>query len=150
MNKKLCTTAAIMSAAMLTTSAMAADISVYLDGKALSFDVAPIIENDRTLVPLRAIFEAMGAEVMWDEATRTVISAKGETSVVFQIDNASMFVNGEEKTLDVPAKIKDDRTLIPLRAVSEAYGCGVDWDGATYTVTIVSSPTSTTEDAKAE
>ena len=133
MNKKfIAAAAAVSAAASLMAPAYADnDIKVFLDGQAIEFDVAPIIENDRTLVPLRAIFEAMGAEVEWDEDTRTVISAKGDDLCVFQID-------GEAKTLDVPAMIKDDRTLIPLRAVSEAYGCNVEWDGDTYTVTITS------------
>ena len=130
---------AVLSAA---SSAFADDITVLLDGKAIEFDVAPIIENDRTLVPLRAIFESLGAQVEWDGDTRTVISVKNDRSCVLQIGNPSMFVSQgtatETKTLDVPAQIKDDRTLIPLRAVSEAYNCTVDWDGATRTVTIAS------------
>ena len=145
MNKKLIS---ILSAAALTaagaSSAFAADdITVKLDGNAIKFDVAPIIENDRTLVPLRAIFEALGAQVEWDGANETVISAKGNRSCVLQIGNENMFVttdgNTEIKTLDVPAKIVEDRTLIPLRAVSEAYNCTVDWDGETRTVTIASA-----------
>lgn len=140
MNKKIVSAlcAASMTAAFAAT-ASADDITVLLNGNAIEFDVAPIIENDRTLVPLRAIFEALGAEVEWDGTTQTVISAKGDDTCVFQIGNDKMFVNGETKTLDVAAKIVDDRTLIPLRAVSEAYNCTVDWDGATRTVTIVSA-----------
>jgi len=135
---------ALCAASMLSAAApaFADDITVLLDGKAIDFDVAPIIENDRTLVPLRAIFEALGAQVVWDGETRTVISVKNDRSCVLQIGNANMFVSSglstETKTLDVPAQIKDDRTLIPLRAVSEAYNCTVDWDGATRTVTIAS------------
>jgi N-acetylmuramoyl-L-alanine amidase len=148
MNKKLI--AALSAAALMTAGASAAladdEITVNLDGKAIPFDVAPIIENDRTLVPLRAIFEALGAQVDWDGTTQTVISVKGDRTCVFQIANSNMFVTTtigqnasvETKTLDVPAKIKDDRTLIPLRAVSEAYSCNVDWDGATRTVNITS------------
>ena len=137
MNKKI--TAAVCAAsitAAFATTASADDITVLLNGNAIEFDVAPIIENDRTLVPLRAIFEALGAEVEWDGATQTVISAKGDDTCIFQIGNDKMFVNGEAKTLDVAAKIIDNRTLIPLRAVSEAYSCNVEWDGATRTVTI--------------
>lgn len=148
MNKKL--TAAILCAAFSSIASHAAfaadDITVKLDGQTLKFDVAPIIENDRTLVPLRAIFEALGAKVEWDGTTNTVISAKDNRTCVLQIGNANMFVTTTTDTgadtvqnvLDVPAQIKDDRTLIPLRAVSEAYDCTVDWDDATRTVTIVS------------
>ncbi|MDO5399230.1 MAG: copper amine oxidase N-terminal domain-containing protein [bacterium] len=148
MNKKLIS--ALSAAAVMTAGASsvfaADDITVKLDGKDINFDVAPIIENDRTLVPLRAIFEALGAQVEWDDTTKTVVSAKGDRSCVLQIGNANMFVSTTAdaktetvaKTLDVPAKIVEDRTLIPLRAVSEAYSCTVDWDGNTRTVTITS------------
>lgn len=149
MNKKLIfalSTAAVMTAGASSVFA-ADDITVTLDGKNIDFDVAPIIENDRTLVPLRAIFEALGAQVDWDDATKTIISAKGDVNCVLQIGNANMFVSTTTdaktetvvKTLDVPAKIVEDRTLIPLRAVSEAYSCLVDWDGNTRTVTITSA-----------
>lgn len=139
MNKKLVSAICAASFTVLSTTAFADDITVLLNGNAVEFDVAPIIENDRTLVPLRAVFEALGAAVEWDASTQTVISQKGDNSCVFQIGNDQMFVNGEAKTLDVAAKIVDDRTLIPLRAVSEAYGCDVEWDGDTRTVTITSA-----------
>lgn len=147
-NKIISAIAAASLASACAVPALAADdITVNLDGKAVSFDVAPIIENDRTLVPVRAIFEALGAQVEWDEATRTVISAKGDRSCVLQIDNTAMFVSTtadgstttDTKTLDVPAKIVDDRTLVPLRAISEAYDCTVDWDGESRTVTITTT-----------
>ena len=140
MNKKIISAVCAASMTFLSASAFAADdITVLLNGDAIEFDVAPIIENDRTLVPLRAIFEALGAEVEWDGDNQTVISAKGDDTCIFQIGNDKMFVNGEAKTLDVAAKIVEDRTLIPLRAVSEAYSCTVDWDGDTRTVTITSA-----------
>lgn len=139
MNKKLLS--ALCAASMtfaVASPAMADDITVLLDGNAIEFDVAPIIENDRTLVPLRAIFEALGAQVEWDGENETVISAKGNNICVLQI-GGKMFVNGVEKELDVPAKIVEDRTLVPLRAVSEAYECKVDWNGDTRTVTITTA-----------
>ncbi len=139
MNKKLLS--ALCAASMtfaVASPAMADDITVLLDGNAIEFDVAPIIENDRTLVPLRAIFEALGAQVEWDGENETVTSAKGNNICVLQI-GGKMFVNGVEKELDVPAKIVEDRTLVPLRAVSEAYECKVDWNGDTRTVTITTA-----------
>lgn len=114
---------------------------VYLDNLELQFDVPPIIENDRTLVPLRAIFEAMGATVEWDDATRTVTSRKGDTTVVLTIGSRTPTVNGIINNLDVPAKIAGDRTLAPLRFVGEAFDGTVGWDGTTRTITIVSPPT---------
>jgi N-acetylmuramoyl-L-alanine amidase len=114
---------------------------VILDGRQLTFEVPPIIENGRTLVPLRAIFEAMGASVNWDNSTRTVTSAKGTTTVVLSIGSTSPTVNGQVWPLEVAAKIKDGRTLAPLRFVGEAFGGKVDWNGSTRIITIT-TPTS--------
>lgn len=113
---------------------------VYLDGKKLNFDVEPIIENGRTLVPLRAIFEALGAQVDWDNDTRTVTAVKGKTTVVLTIGSTQPTVNGEVRTLDVAAKISSSRTLAPVRFVGEAFGSTVGWDAATRIVSISSKP----------
>lgn len=113
--------------------------TVILDGKQLSFDVPPTIENGRTLVPLRAIFEALGAEVQWDGATQTVTATKGGTTIKLTVGGQA-YKNGQPVTLDVPAKIINGRTLVPLRFVSEALGASVKWDGSTQTITITSQP----------
>jgi len=127
---------------------------VILDGRQLTFEVPPIIENDRTLVPLRAIFEAMGASVDWNNTTRTVTSIKEGTTVVLAIGSIKPTVNGQVWPLDVPAKIKNDRTLAPLRFVGEAFGGEVDWNNTTRTITITSppapTPTEPVEDPKPE
>lgn len=134
--------ALILSACTLvmTTGVFAQNVTVKLNGAPLSFDVNPFIENDRTLVPVRGIFEAIGAKVNWDEETRTVIvsyDVGGEpVFVVLQIDNKDAFVNGEKKALDVPAKIVEGRTFVPVRFIMEALGSGVEWDQASYTVSI--------------
>lgn len=124
--------------------------SVYLDGKKLSFEVEPVIENSRTLVPLRAIFEAMGASVEWNDTTRTVTAIKGTTKVVLPVGSTQPTVNGQGWPLDVPAKIVQNRTLAPLRFVGEAFGGKVSWNDTTRTVTIVSGNTSsgTTESSQ--
>ncbi|HNX28819.1 MAG TPA: N-acetylmuramoyl-L-alanine amidase [Syntrophomonadaceae bacterium] len=109
---------------------------VYLNGQKLEFDVEPIIENDRTLVPLRGIFEAVGANVQWDETTRTVKAGKAGTEVVLTIGSLQPTVNGQVWPLDVPAKIVKDRTLAPLRFVGEAFGGQVEWDAASRTIKI--------------
>ena len=111
-------------------------ITVLLDNKPVIFDVKPIIKDERTLVPVRAIFEALGAEVFWEADTRTVIAKKENITIKIQIDSNEMYVNSEIRILDVPASIMDGRTLIPLRAVSEAFECSVSWDGETQTVFI--------------
>ena len=112
------------------------DIKVTLNGNLITFDQPPVIRDDRTLVPVRAIFEALGAEVRWDGDTQTVLSQKGATLVQLKIGSNIMTVNGREIALDVPAQIINDRTLVPVRAIAEAYGCRVDWDGETKTVII--------------
>lgn len=136
---------AVLAAAMLCTMSVqcADDITVMLDNNKLEFDVPPQIINDRTFVPLRKIFEAMGAEVEWDGDARKVTATKADTVVEMTIDNNVIKVNSEEVTLDVPPQIVEDRTLVPARAVAESFGATVGWDGDTRTVTIVSAPPST-------
>ncbi len=114
--------------------------SVYFNGNQMSFDVNPYITDGRTLVPMRAIFEAVGATVGWDQDTKTVYAVRqkgGDTSLVtLQIDNDRAFVNSEEKKLDVTATIKNDRTFVPLRFVVEALGEKVEWNRERYAVII--------------
>jgi hypothetical protein len=112
------------------------DISVKLNGSAIKFDVAPQIMNDRTMVPMRAIFEAMGATVDWDQATRTITSVKGDTTISMTIDDPTMTVNGNAVTLDSAPTIVDDRTLVPVRAIAESFGSNVEWKADTKTVEI--------------
>lgn len=111
-------------------------INVTIDGTPVYFDVPPMMINDRTMVPLRAIFEALGASVDWNDATQTVTSSKGGSTIVLTIDSTVMYVNGTPITLDVPAQVVSDRTLVPIRAISEAYNTTVDWDDSTQTVII--------------
>ena len=114
------------------------NISVVVDGTYLSFDQPPVMQSDRVLVPLRAIFEALDATVEWNDETQTVTSTKGSTTVSMQINNTQYSVNTEQKTMDVPPLLLNSRTLIPVRAVAESFGCNVDWDESTQTVIIKS------------
>ncbi|MBR5552345.1 MAG: copper amine oxidase N-terminal domain-containing protein [Clostridia bacterium] len=109
---------------------------ITTNGEAKALDVPAQIIDSRTMVPLRAIFEALGASVEWDDATKTVTSVKGDTTVKLTIGQASINVNGADKALDVPAQIVDSRTLVPVRAIAESFGCEVGWDDPTKTVTI--------------
>lgn len=136
MNKKLIASAAVIAAAASMSAANAQDITVTIDGTNVAFDQPPIIDSDRTLVPMRAIFEALGADVQWDGENRTVTSVKGETTIKLTIDSPDMYVGENKITLDVPAKIVNDRTLVPVRAISEAMSCKVDWDGEKQQVVI--------------
>lgn len=111
-------------------------IHVILDEMELSFDAQPRIVNDRTLVPLRGIFEAMGATVLWNGDTQTVTALRLDSVVKLVIGSKEASVNKEKRQLDVPAQIFDSRTFVPLRFISESIGADVVWDGATRTVTI--------------
>ena len=102
----------------------------------VTLDVPAQTINDRTMGPLRAIFEALGATVDWEEATQTVTSTKGDLTIKLTIGSNKLYRGDEEVTLDVPAQVVNDRTLVPVRAISESFGCQVDWDEATQTVTI--------------
>ena len=115
---------------------MSKDIDVSINEKFLFFDQEPIIENGRTLVPLRIIFEELGAEVEWDGNTRTVTAKKGNIMISLRIDDDTMYKNDSTITLDVPATIKNGRTLVPVRAVSEAFDCIVEWNADMRTVII--------------
>ena len=85
-------------------------------------DAAPYVANDRTYVPFRALGEALGAEVEWDNDARTVTYTLGKTEVVMTIGETTYTVNGEEKTMDVAPEITNDRTYVPVRFVGEALG----------------------------
>ena len=118
------------------------DIKVIINGVEIGFDVPPQIIGDRTMVPMRAVFEALGAKVEWVADMRLVLATHGTCIITMPVDAYSFTVteviSGETKELmlDVPAQIVNDRTLIPLRAVSEALGKTVEWDSSTRTATI--------------
>ena len=102
----------------------------------IPLDVPPTIINDRTMVPLRAIFEALGAVVDWDDETKTVFAINKDKMIVMQIGQDVMYVNEERKELHSPSVIIDGRTLVPVRAIAEAFGNTVDYNEETKTVTI--------------
>lgn len=100
------------------------------DGATVTLDVAPILaEGDRTMVPLRFLSETFGAQVSWDDATNSATIVSGNDTIVMTIDSAEYTVNGEKKTLDVPAQLMNDRTMVPIRAVLESFGKQLYWNG---------------------
>lgn len=119
------------------------DIKVLLDGNELAFDVPPQIADARTLVPMRAIFEALGAEVEWYGDAQVIAAEKGDTFITMKIGEGDISVNSEVVKLDVPPQIIDGRTLVPIRAVSESLDCDVQWDGENRVVSITSPESST-------
>lgn len=114
-------------------------ITVVYNGKKIQFDQFPIIEDGRTLVPLRAIFETLGAEVDWNGDTQTITAKKDNTEISLTINNTTASKNGESISLDVPAKIINDRTLVPVRFVADCFGVSVDWDGDMQRVILTSN-----------
>lgn len=116
------------------------ELTVFINGNKVSFDVPPALKNDRTLVPIRAIFEAMGAEVNWDSTNQTVLAIKEGTSIKLVINSKIAKINGiDSSQLDVPATLYKDRTLVPLRFVGEAFGGTVDWNEKSKNVNITLS-----------
>jgi hypothetical protein len=112
-------------------------IKIEIDGERLSLpDADPVIENDRTLVPLRYVFEALGAEPVWDEAARTVTSIHNGAEIRLRIDDPTARVNGEDVVLDAAPVLRGGRTLVPIRFIAESFGARVDWDEARRAVVI--------------
>lgn len=113
------------------------ELNIVIDSKKLEgLDVPPRILEGRTLIPVKAFFEAVGAEVTWDGETRTVGAIKEGTEILMTIDSKAVTVNGEKRLLEAPAMIISGRTMVPVRFVSEVLGYTVGWDGETRTVTI--------------
>lgn len=115
-------------------------VSVTVDGLPVAFDVSPVIRNGRTLVPFRAIAEALNVKVNWDGSTRTVSATDGKTSIRLQIGNKTAYRNGEPIPLDVPPQVVNGRAMLPLRFFSEAFACKVAWDETARSVAIASPP----------
>jgi uncharacterized membrane protein len=108
-------------------------VKVTLNGKQISFDVQPFIRDGRTIVPARAIAEALGAQVLWDSGTRSAVITKGEMTIRLPIGSKNAQVNGKTVALDVPAEIQNGRTLVPLRFLAENLRFSVSWDAAAQT-----------------
>ena len=102
----------------------------------------PQITGSQPLMPVRAIFEAMGATVNWDDQTKTATAIKGDTTVVLSLSAQSAEINDEPYVLDTAPEIVDGRILAPLNFVVDAFGAQVVWDDAAQTATIADGPDS--------
>lgn len=114
------------------------EINVMLDGEWLGFEQTPIIQSGSTLVPMRAIFEKFEAEVKWHPETKMVTASKQGVNISLTLDKKTATINGKSVTLQVPPKLINGHTMVPLRFVSEALGAEVKWDGGNNTVFITS------------
>lgn len=132
--------ATLFVALALAALAASQDIRVAVNGEAVNFEGAgPMSSNGRVLVPLRGVFEQMGAYVDWNAATRTVTAERSGTNVTLRIGDRQATVDGRILELDSPAQISRGRTMVPLRFLSESLGASVEWIAQTRTVEISTS-----------
>lgn len=115
------------------------DIKIYIDGQVLQTDQPAIIISGSTFVPLRGIFEALDAKVLWSQKTKTVTATKGDTTVVLKLGARTATINNTTVTLDAPARSIKGRTVVPVRFVSESLGEDVKWDSKTRSVRITTA-----------
>lgn len=132
--------APVQAAPYYTTQSSA---TVRLNGQPLATSVPPTVENGRTLVPMRDIFEALGASVNWNANAHSIEAHKGDTRVWLQIGNREARINNRQVLLDQAPEIQNGSTLVPLRFVSEALGAQVNWNGANRLVEITASDVGT-------
>ncbi|TVX88415.1 copper amine oxidase N-terminal domain-containing protein [Paenibacillus agilis] len=127
----------ISSLSLFSTQTQAAPaIKVYIDGEYLSTPQPPIVVNSRTLLPLKSVFEGLNATVHYDAKTRTVTSSKSGTTVVLKLGSKTAKVNGKNVTMDVPAQTIRNRTMVPVRFVSQSFGAHADYEPYSRTVHI--------------
>ena len=119
------------------------DATVWNESK--TTDVAPVIRNDRTMIPARFVAENLGAKVDWSEDEQKVTITKGNIVIIIYINSDKAYVNNEEITLDSPAFVENDRTYTPLRFISENLGASVEWFEEAQQVVITKGITETTK-----
>lgn len=129
-------------AATLALPVLAQPIIAKLDGRALQFDQPPVMLGGRVMVPLRGIFESLGANVRFEAASQRIVAARGSQSVELTLGSNQAMVDGQPVTLDSPATSLGGRTMVPLRFVSEALGTEVRWQEATQTVFLTTTSAS--------
>ncbi|WNR44216.1 copper amine oxidase N-terminal domain-containing protein [Paenibacillus roseipurpureus] len=111
-------------------------VKLYVNGEEPTFEVNPFIREGNTLVPFRAIAEALKATVSWNAEERSVTVTRDGITVKLFIDSKTATVNGNELTLEVPAAIENGSTVVPVRFVSEALKAVVKWESETQSVVI--------------
>lgn len=114
----------------------ALSVQIYINGEKQSFSNQALVENGTTLVPLRGIFEKLGANVKFNQSNQTIDASRGNTSIKLKIGSKNAEVNGTKMTLSVPAQVKNGTTLVPLRFISESLNANVQWDQKNKKVTI--------------
>lgn len=140
MNKFKKISSAVILSFVLVNNVSAAvstkDIKIEIDGKNVVSDVAPFINNERTLVPIRVISENLGYNVNWDNNSRKVTVKNSDKTIELFIGKKNVYINGDDSSIDVAPIIKNERTFVPLRFISESFDNDVKWDNNTRTVKI--------------
>jgi len=135
----ICSVMALFPVLPVSALADASDITVYIDGNAVTFDAPPRIVDGTTLVPMRKIFEEQGATIGFDPATSTITATKGAVTIRYAVGEKTALRNDESVALTTPGRIIGESTFVPLRFVSEALGATVGWEQRTRTITISSA-----------
>lgn len=117
------------------------EVNVKIDNTLMHFEQPALLVNGTTVVPVRGVFEHLGAVVEWNPKTYQIFARKGTSLIELKVGSKTMKVNGVSKTIDIAPLIINNHTLIPLRAVSEALGAEVGWEVETTTALITSAPT---------
>ncbi len=112
------------------------DVRIEINSMRIPYDVPPLIKENRVLAPLRATFEALGASVLYDHATKEITVRHPRAEVRLRVGGSTALVNGQERPLDVPAMLFINRVLVPVRFIGEAIGVKVSWDGNSRTIDI--------------
>ena len=137
----VCICAQSASPADVVVSMQINDSIMKVNGVSTEIDAgrgtAPVIVNDRTLVPIRAIIEAFGGSVSWDDSTKTVTLTINDDKIKLVINSKTAYLNNRAHTLDVSPAIINERTMLPIRFIAEGFNLGVAWEGDTKTVYII-------------
>ncbi|TCK93343.1 copper amine oxidase-like protein [Natranaerovirga hydrolytica] len=108
--------------------------NVFFNNRNVKFDTPPVIKGNRTLVPVRAITEGMGAEVVWDQETQIITVTKENVEIILELGNNIAIVNGEEVEIDTEVEIMSNRTYVPLRFISETLDVYINYDEETGSI----------------
>lgn len=109
---------------------------IKVKGNEVNFDIPPVIKDGRTLIPVRGLMNSLGAELVWDEAAQTVTVTKDDKVVVLTLGSDKVLVDGQETTIDAPAQLMSNRTMVPLRFLAETFGKIVKYDEITGEIDI--------------
>lgn len=128
----------------------AKEVKIEIDGKAMApKDMPAVIIDGRTMLPMRQIAQELGCEVNWNEAAKQIYVMRGSDIIVFTVDSKTGYENGKEFTMDVPATIVNDRTMLPVRALADALHLNIKWDDPNRIVSIQSGDTVVKDEPKA-